>query len=391
MKLINFIIASLLVASVLPVHAETKTFIKEYAFQASEDDSRNSSRTIALREVKRLLLEELGTYLESETEVHNFQLTRDQIITLTAGIVKTEIVDEKWDGQNYWLEAKIEADPDKVTRSLDTLRRDRTKIKELEKMRKRSDELLKENERLRKELEVARGDRKKKETISYNKTIKELTEIEWIENGGAYYISGNYKDAIVSFSKAIELNPKDAEHYVTRGVAYHALGNYTQAINDYSEAVKINPRNAHAYYNRALAYDGLGDNRQALRDYNKAIQLNPRNPDYYVNRGIILMALDNYRQAMKDFDIAIEIDPQDAIAYHNRGINNASLGNFNQAIEDFDKAIELNPKYSKAYSGRGMAYEQVGNHNQAIENYRIAARLGEKRAQDLLRNRGIAW
>ena len=52
--------------------AETKTFIKEYTYHAGDEDSRNSSRTIALREVKRLLLEELGTYLESETEVKNF-------------------------------------------------------------------------------------------------------------------------------------------------------------------------------------------------------------------------------------------------------------------------------------------------------------------------------
>jgi hypothetical protein len=53
--------------------AETKTFIKEYTYHAGDEDSRNSSRTIALREVKRLLLEELGTYLESQTEVKNFQ------------------------------------------------------------------------------------------------------------------------------------------------------------------------------------------------------------------------------------------------------------------------------------------------------------------------------
>ncbi len=33
--------------------AEMKTFIKEYTYQASEDDSRNSSRVTAMREVKR--------------------------------------------------------------------------------------------------------------------------------------------------------------------------------------------------------------------------------------------------------------------------------------------------------------------------------------------------
>src|SRR5271157_2394205 len=85
------------------VSAEIKTFVKEYNYQASEYDSKVTCRTLALEQVKRLLLEELGTYLESQTEVKNFQLTRDQIITLTAGIVMTEIMDEKWDGHIYWL------------------------------------------------------------------------------------------------------------------------------------------------------------------------------------------------------------------------------------------------------------------------------------------------
>jgi len=52
---------------------KTKTFIKEYTYHAGDEDSMNSSRTIALREVKRLLLEELSTYLESQTEVTNFK------------------------------------------------------------------------------------------------------------------------------------------------------------------------------------------------------------------------------------------------------------------------------------------------------------------------------
>ena len=53
------------------IAAETKTFIKEYTYQASQDDSTSSSRVTAMRELKRLLLDELGTYLESVTEVKN--------------------------------------------------------------------------------------------------------------------------------------------------------------------------------------------------------------------------------------------------------------------------------------------------------------------------------
>ena len=93
--------------------SETKTFIREYTYQAGDEDSKNSCRVIALREVKRLLLEELGTYLESTTEVNDFHLTKDHIVTLTAGIVQTELLAEKWNTETlrYWLKAKIAVNP----------------------------------------------------------------------------------------------------------------------------------------------------------------------------------------------------------------------------------------------------------------------------------------
>ncbi|KAF0143573.1 MAG: hypothetical protein FD156_2548 [Nitrospirae bacterium] len=43
--------------------ADIKTFVKEYTYQASELDSKVSSRVITLEIVKRQLLEELGTFL----------------------------------------------------------------------------------------------------------------------------------------------------------------------------------------------------------------------------------------------------------------------------------------------------------------------------------------
>ena len=89
-----------------PAFAETVTFTKEYTYQASEFDSKASSRILALEQVKRLILEELGTYLISETEVKNMQLTKDQITVLTAGLVQATVLDEKWDGKTYYLKAK---------------------------------------------------------------------------------------------------------------------------------------------------------------------------------------------------------------------------------------------------------------------------------------------
>jgi hypothetical protein len=112
--------------------AESKTFIREYSYQASELDSKVSCRTIALELVKRLLLEEAGTYLESETEVRNYQLTKDQITVLTAGVVRAELLNEKWDGKTYYIQARLEINPKEVEQSIDKLQKDREKTKELE-------------------------------------------------------------------------------------------------------------------------------------------------------------------------------------------------------------------------------------------------------------------
>ena len=112
--------------------AEVVTFTKEYSYQASEFDSKVSSRNLALEQVKRLLLEELGTYLISETTVKDFQMTKDQITVFTAGIVKAEVLAEDWDGKIYYLKARVSADPKDVAKAIDDLRQDKRKTKELE-------------------------------------------------------------------------------------------------------------------------------------------------------------------------------------------------------------------------------------------------------------------
>ena len=74
-KIIPIIITFLLLLSSLDAFAKMETYIKEYTYPASDIDSKVSCRTNATEQVKRNLLEELGTYLESHTMVKNYQIT----------------------------------------------------------------------------------------------------------------------------------------------------------------------------------------------------------------------------------------------------------------------------------------------------------------------------
>lgn len=161
--------------------AATNVFEREYTYQASEADSKLSCRIIALEQVKRLLLEELGTYLQSISEVKSFVLTKDEIVSLTAGIVRTEIVSETWDGRVYRLKARIKADPNQVIEAISRLRQDHQKTKDLAESQARAKQYLKEIERLKQELAKVKGEDLRRKQIEYKQAVKNLSAEDWFE------------------------------------------------------------------------------------------------------------------------------------------------------------------------------------------------------------------
>jgi len=179
----RIVLALLLMAVflLLPIQsfAATKVFEREYTYQASEADSKLTCRVIALEQVKRLLLEELGTYLESISEVKDGVLTKDEIVTLTAGVVRTDIVSEHWDGKAYRLKARIKADPDHVIKAINSLREDRQKSKELAESQTRAKKYLKEIEQLKQELTNAKGAILKRKQIEYGQAVRNLSAEDW--------------------------------------------------------------------------------------------------------------------------------------------------------------------------------------------------------------------
>ncbi len=57
------------------------------------------------------------------------------------------------------------------------------------------------------------------------------------------------------------------------------------AIEDYTKAIEINPKDADAYKFRGVAKDELGDYFDAILDFNKSIELKPDNSQVYTFRG----------------------------------------------------------------------------------------------------------
>ena len=64
---------------------------------------------------------------------------------------------------------------------------------------------------------------------------------------------GYFEQAISDFSKAIELDPSEADAHYNRGLAYGELHRVGEAIADFEKAIELDANHAHAYYRRGLA------------------------------------------------------------------------------------------------------------------------------------------
>jgi len=384
---ITFVFIMVFLLSATTTSAKVVTYIKEYNYQAGEADSKLSARTIALEQVKRLLLEELGTYIVSETTVKNFELTKDQISSFTTGIVMTVIIEEKWDGKTYFLKAKIAADTDELVRLIDRLRRDHEQSMNWEEMRKKTEEALKEIERLKKEIEKGKGDKVSQE--KYDKAVNELNAGDWFKKGLLTYKTKYNQDAMKAFDKAIEIDPNYARAYAGRAAIYNDWGKHPQALKESEQAVKIDPTLAWGFNTRGWAHIGLLNYQKAIEDLSKAMELAPKYAWPYCNRSWAYFMLKNYHQALEDANRAIELDPELSRGYFRRGRALASANNLQDAIKSFDKTVQLDPTFSWAFLHRGHAFLKLGKTEEAVEDFKRAANLGNKDAENYLKRKEI--
>ena len=91
------------------------------------------------------------------------------------------------------------------------------------------------------------------------------------------------------------------------------MGNFDKAIKDFSKAIELDPKNAYAYNNRGLYKYHIQDKAGAIEDYNKAIELDPNNREAYFNKANYLFDLGNKSGACANWTKAGELGYTEAL------------------------------------------------------------------------------
>ena len=193
--------------------------------------------------------------------------------------------------------------------------------------------------------------------------------------GMVYQALRNFGEAIVSYDKALALNPDFIDAHNNRGNALKDLGRYEESLLSYEKALALKPDYFLVYSNRGNVLIELDRLEEALEDFTRALSLNPRFVDAYSSRANVFLKLERLIEALNDSETAIALNPNHAEAYNNRGNAFSDLNRLDEALASYDKALALKPDFAEAYNNRGNALSDLNRLDEALASYDKALEL----------------
>lgn len=97
----------------------------------------------------------------------------------------------------------------------------------------------------------------------------------YYKNGRQYFDLGALSEAVDSYRRSLELEPRSAEVYLSLGHAYLKLKNNQEARKAFKQATILNPELAEAHYGLGLQYFSVGQYRDAAEAFKRATVLRP--------------------------------------------------------------------------------------------------------------------
>ena len=192
-----------------------------------------------------------------------------------------------------------------------------------------------------------------------------LTQIGKIEQATSYWL------------QAIELNAQglQADEYFQLGNNLSTQGKVASAITCYRRAIQLQPTLIDAYLNLGKLLTKTGEATQAVLCYQEGLKHNPQNYQLYFNLGLSFSQQSNWQSAINCYRQALQIKSDSWEAIHNLGAALSHQHLWSEAIAVYLRAIKLKPDVPWSYNDLGLVLLQSNRAEEAVTVFRKAISL----------------
>ena len=188
---------------------------------------------------------------------------------------------------------------------------------------------------------------------------------------------GKLKASIPLLKIATEVNPENAQFWMSYGNALYNTKKINDAEVSFRKVIELKPDYSYAYNNLGSIQYTTGRLDEALINFKKAIEYKPDLPESLNSMGAIFKDQHRFLESESMFKQAITIKADYAEAHNNLGNLYKDLGRFKDAVGCFNNVLDIDPKYPQLYYSLMNALENEAKyyHKKLFEDISISDKL----------------
>lgn len=203
-----------------------------------------------------------------------------------------------------------------------------------------------------------------------------------LDLGQKYLTDLNYTEAILAFTKAIEIDPESIPAYMGRAEAYRGTEQYEEAKTDYTTVIDKTEEQpyaqAEAYVGRAEVDELTADERGALSDYQSAANV--------LEKVDIEKITDVTEQMLEALKVKVYNACARLSAFFNQ--HEAAVASYTSALEslarlpDDAEVMDVPAEKVVSYTGRAASNLKLEAYEEVLPDYDALISLGENKIQE---------
>jgi tetratricopeptide (TPR) repeat protein len=184
-------------------------------------------------------------------------------------------------------------------------------------------------------------------------------------------------EAIECYSKALDLDPRNADNFMERSKLYRMVGKLRQAGSDARNATLFGPMDPYAWNVLGEYLLAAGFHAEAIDAFTKTVELDQSFDAGFLGRARARRALGDLASAQRDLDAAVAVasDQIRAIIHLERGSVREALGDRDGALEDFISARTTKPENFDAWIAEAKLLKAMDRPDQSRAAAREALKL----------------
>ncbi len=154
----------------------------------------------------------------------------------------------------------------------------------------------------------------------------------------------NFIDAEMYFKNLVSIK-NTPEIYYTYGNIQKKLKKYDEAIISFEKAISLNPKFSEAYNNLGNTYKLINKRVEAITNLKKAISFKSTNIEALFNLSTILKENNEYKELILIYKKILDFDKSNIKTLYNLGSTYLFLGDIKKGRECFEKIYKLDANY----------------------------------------------